>query len=110
MTTEPGGAARVDDSSISPRRVFYQQLARLMNEGGFDRHMGALCKPFISNTTGPEWWSSQPSSYFRILFVGYLEGIESEQELCWVIEDSQTLREFVGLGNAAALLDAATIP
>src|SRR5512133_2143884 len=109
MTTEPGGAARVDDSSISPRRVFYQQLARLMNEGGFDRHMGALCKPFISNTTGPEWWSSQPSSYFRILFVGYLEGIESEQELCWVIEDSQTLREFVGLGNAAALLDAATL-
>lgn len=109
MTTEPGGAARVDGSTSSPKRAFYQQLSHLMNEGGFNRHMDALCKPFISNTTGPEWWSSEPSSYFRILFVGYLEGIESEQELCWAIEDSQTFREFVGLGSSAAILDATTL-
>lgn len=109
MTTEPGGSAAVDNSPKSPRRIFYRQLTQLLEEGGFDRHMVALCKPFIANAAGPAWWSSQPSSYFRILFVGYLEGIESEQELCWALEDSRTFREFTGLGDMAEAVGPETL-
>lgn len=109
MTTEPGGSTVIDNSPKSPKRIFYQQLASLLNEGGFDRHMSALCKPFIANTTGPAWWSSQPSCYFRVLFVGFLEGLESEQELCWAINDSRALRDFTGLGDDVETLSVETL-
>lgn len=109
MTTDPGGSTVIDNSPKSPKRTFYQQLAKLLDEGGFDRHMSALCKPFIANTNGPAWWSSQPSTYFRVLFVGFLEGLESEQELCWVIEDSRALRDFTGLADDAETLYPETL-
>lgn len=95
----------VTGSAKSSKHVFYAQLARLLSEGGFDRHIGALCKPFISDESGPNWWSAQPSSYFRILFVGFLEGVESEQELCWHIEDSRSFREFVGFDENVSAPD-----
>jgi PAS domain S-box-containing protein len=96
MTTDPSGSSPVTNRAKAPKQVFYEQLGRALNEGGFDRNIGALCRPFITSEAGPAWWSSQPHSYFRILFIGYLEGIESEQDLCWLLEDSRSLRDFVG--------------
>ncbi len=109
MTTEPGGVSVASISTKSPKHVFYIQLDQALNDGGFDKHMGALCKPFIADAVGPSWWSTQPSSYFRILFVGYLEGIESEQELCWQIEESLLLRGFVGFEADTLTPDPSTL-
>ncbi|HEY5956160.1 MAG TPA: PAS domain S-box protein, partial [Polyangiaceae bacterium] len=109
MTTDIGGGATTTGSTKSLKHVFYAKLSALLTEGGFDRHIGALTKPFISDATGLEWWSKQPSSYFRMLILGYLEGIETEQELCWHVEDSRSFREFVGLDASTAAPDPATL-
>jgi transposase len=109
MTTDIGGGVTATSSTKSLKHVFYARLSELLTAGGFDRHIGALCKPFIADAADLEWWTNQPSSYFRMLIVGYLEGIESEQELCWHIEDSRSFREFVSLEASSVAPDPATL-
>ena len=41
-----------------------------------------------------------PGVYFRMLLVGYLEGIGSERGIAWRCADSFSLREFLGYGLA----------
>ena len=41
-----------------------------------------------------------PGVYFRMLMVGYLEGIGSERGIAWRCADSISLREFLGYGLA----------
>lgn len=38
-----------------------------------------------------------PGVYFRMLIVGFFEGIESERGICWRCSDSLSLRSFLGL-------------
>ena len=44
--------------------------------------------------------SIPPGVYFRMLMVGYLEGIGSERGIAWRCADSISLREFLGYGLA----------
>ena len=38
-----------------------------------------------------------PGIYFRLLLVGYFEGIDSERGISWRAGDSLSIREFVGI-------------
>ena len=109
MTTEPIAMTSTNVAAKSPKHLLYILLDKALIEGGFDKHMAALCKPFIASAVGPSWWETQPSSYFRILFVGYLEGIESEKELCWQVEESLLLRCFVGFDADTTTPDPASL-
>jgi hypothetical protein len=46
--------------------------------------------------------------YFRLMLVGYLEGIDSERGMAWRTADSPALRQFLGLGWSAASLTVTT--
>ena len=64
-------------------------------------HAGAL-----GGRTGP---SLTPGTYFRLLLIGYFEGIDSERGIAWRTADSLALRGFLGLGLDEAPPEHSTI-
>lgn len=85
-----------DQLPRSPGHVFYRKLNRLLAEGGFDRWIEALCEPHYCKGVGRP--SVPPGVYFRMLLVGYFEGINSQRGIAWRCSDSLSLREFLGIG------------
>ncbi len=83
------------DLPQSPGHVFYEKLNALLAEAGFDRHVEALCQPYYANDVGRE--SIPPGVYFRMLFVGYFEALDSQRGIAWRCADSLSLRAFLGI-------------
>jgi transposase len=81
----------------SPGHRFYEKLNELLREADFDRKVEALCRSFYESDDKAGRPSIAPGVYFRMLFIGYFEGIESERGLEWRCSDSLSLREFLGL-------------
>ena len=50
-----------------------------------------------------------PGMYFRLLLIGYFEGIDSERGIAWRAADSFALRDFLGVGLEDAPPDHSTI-
>ena len=67
---------------------------RFLTEAGFDRWIERRCERFYAGRTGRP--GIPPAVYFRMLMIGYLEGIESERGIAWRCADSFSLREFMG--------------
>lgn len=76
---------------------FYEKLNDLLREADFDQQVEALCQRFYEADGTGGRPSIAPGMYFRMLFVGYFEGIESERGLAWRCSDSLSLRDFLGL-------------
>jgi transposase len=49
--------------------------------------------------------SLPPGRYFRMLLIGYFEGIDSERGLEWRCTDSLSLREFLRLSERGGVPD-----
>jgi transposase len=79
----------------SPGHVFYDKLNRVLREGGFDAHVEAICEPYYVRGKGRP--SVPPGVYFRMLLVGYFEGINSQRGIAWRCSDSLSLRKFLGI-------------
>lgn len=79
----------------SPGHVFYIKLNQLLAEAGFDQWLEALCEPCYANGKGRP--SIPPGVYFRMLLVGYFEGINSQRGIAWRCSDSLSLRDFLGI-------------
>jgi transposase len=75
---------------------FFQRLNQVLDTHGFDDFVEAQCAPFYAAKLGRP--SLTPGTYFRLLLVGYFEGIESERGIAWRTADSLALRGFLGLG------------
>ena len=82
------------DLPDSPGHPFYRKLNGLLNEQGFDVSVEGLCQKFYAEVMGRE--SIPPGVYFRMLLIGYFEGIDSERGIAWRCDDSRTLRDFLG--------------
>jgi len=80
-----------------PRHVFYEALNRLLDEHDFDRFVEDLCERYYASNVGRD--SIPPGLYFRMLFVGYFEEIESQRGIAWRCADSRSLRSFLFLEN-----------
>jgi transposase len=80
--------------ATGPSHPFYEQLNRILARHGFDVFVEGLCEAFYAGRTGRP--SLAPGTYFRILLVGYFEGIDSERGIAWRIADSLALRNFLG--------------
>jgi transposase len=78
----------------APGHPFYQRLNQLLDEDGFDEHAERLCQSFYVAGKGRP--SIPPGVYFRMLLIGYFEGIDSERGIAWRCADSLALREFLG--------------
>lgn len=78
----------------SEGHVFYQKLNSLLSETEFDEYVETLCKPYYHDRLGRP--GIPPGTYFRMLLVGYFEGIGSQRGIAWRCGDSLSLREFLG--------------
>src|SRR4051812_33406425 len=74
---------------------FYQRLNQVLDDHHFDAFVEAQCAPFYAANVGRR--SLTPGTYFRLLLIGYFEGIDSERGLAWRTADSLALRGFLGL-------------
>lgn len=93
-----------------PRSVshpFYEKLNRLLAEYGFDEFVEAQCRPFYAEKMGRP--SLAPGQYFRLLLLGYFEGLDSERGIAWRAADSLGVRAFLGLALTEAAPDHSTI-
>ena len=79
----------------SQGHVFYRKLNEVFAEAGFDRMAEKLCRSHYHSHIGRP--SIPPGVYFRMLLVGYFEGIGSQRGIAWRCADSLSLREFLGV-------------
>lgn len=95
------------DALRAPRHVFYERLNRILAKHGFDAFVEDCCRPFYAAKQGRPGLA--PGVYFRTLFIGYFEGIDSERGMAWRIEDSLSLRAFLGFTLADSPPDHSTL-
>ncbi len=86
---------------------FYDKVNAVLNDHGFDRKVEHLCQRFYKPIKGRP--SLAPGVYFRLLLVGYGEGIDSERGIAWRAADSLSLREFLGFSVTEQTPDHSTI-
>ena len=60
-----------------PAHPFYRQLNSILNQHGFDGFVEKLCARFYAPKMGRP--SLIPGIYFRLLLIGYFEGLDSER-------------------------------
>src|SRR6202008_3445743 len=87
----------------SPGHIFYDKLQAVLIAADFDRFVEMLCAEAYAPRRGRP--SLPPGRYFRMLLVGYFEGIDSERGLEWRCADSLSLREFLRLGERERVPD-----
>jgi len=78
---------------------FYRKLNEVLGEAGFDEFTERLCAPYYRDGGRP---SIPPGVYFRMLLVGYFEGLDSQRGIAWRCADSLALRAFLGVGPTRA--------
>ena len=83
-----------DEIPRSRGHAFYDRLQHILRQFRFDAFVEKLCQPYYADKGRP---SIPPGRYFRMHFVGYFEGIDSERGIEWRCADSLSLREFLQL-------------
>lgn len=78
----------------APGHPFYRELNRRLARAGFDRRVEELCAPYYAEGVGRP--GIPPGVYFRMLMVGYFEGLDSQRAIAWRCADSLSLRQFLG--------------
>jgi transposase len=91
----------------APGHPFYTRLNEALDKAGFDRHCEESCAGFYHAKLGRP--SLAPGLYFRILMIGFFEGLDSERGIAWRLADSLTLRQFLSIGLDEKTPDHVTI-
>ena len=76
-----------------PGHPFYAKLNQVLAEAGFDEVVEKLCAPYYKEGGRP---GIPPGVYFRMLLIGYFEGLDSQRGIAWRCADSLALRAFLG--------------
>ena len=95
------------DLPASPGHPFYTRLNAILDAEGFDRFVEDQCQRFYAPTMGRP--SLEPGRYFRLLLIGYFEGIDAERGIAWRAADSLAVRTFLRLGLEEKTPDHSTI-
>jgi hypothetical protein len=103
----PGFSLPPPRRDAPPRDSFWTKVDAALAAEGFDRRIEEITGPFYANRRGRP--SVPPGTYFRMLFIGLLEGIDSQRELAWRCSDSLSLRRFLGFGAHEATPDHSTL-
>jgi hypothetical protein len=91
------------DLPTAESHPFYRRLNQLLREEGFDDFAEAQCVTFDAETMGRP--GLPPGTYFRLLLMGYFEGIQSERGIASRAADSLALRDFLGVGLEGAIVN-----
>ena len=79
----------------SPGHPFYVCLSAVLDAHDFDRFVEDLCSGFYAPVMGRP--SLPPGRYFRLLLIGYFEGLDAERGIAWRANDSLAVRSFLRL-------------
>jgi transposase len=90
-----------------PGHPFYGRLNEILARYGFDSFVESTCREFYAEGLGRP--SLPPAVYFRLMLIGYFEGIDSERGIAWWVADSLTLRDFLGYTATQEPPDYSTI-
>jgi len=96
-----------DEVARSQGHPFYRKLNEILEKHGVDRRLEGLCSRFYRPIFGRP--SMAPGVYFRMLLIGYFEGLDSERGIAWRVADSLSLREFLGFSVTEQTPDHSTI-
>ena len=91
----------------SPGHPFYQRLNQILEADGFDSFVEGVCRRFYAARMGRP--SLPPGRYFRLMLLGYFEGLGSERGMAWRAADSLAIRSFLGLALEDGAPDHSTI-
>jgi transposase len=86
---------------------FYEQVNKILDGEGFDGFVEKKCGTFYAEKMGRP--SLAPACYFRMLLIGYFEGIDSERGIAWRVADSMALRGFLGYNLTDQTADHSTL-
>ena len=86
---------------------FYGKVNEVLDRNRVDKRLEHLCKRFYKPVMGRP--SMAPGVYFRMLLLGYFEGIDSERGIAWRVADSFSLREFLGFSVTESTPDHSTM-
>jgi transposase len=98
-----------DQLAQSPGHPFYQRLNALLAEAGFDRWVEQRCREYYEQDEPRGRKSIPPGVYFRMLFIGYFEGLDSQRGIAWRCADSLALRQFLGVPLGESTPDHSTL-
>ena len=91
----------------APGHPFYSRLNEVLDKAGFDKYCEDACAGFYHAKLGRP--SLAPGTYFRVMTVGFFEGLDSERGIAWRLADSLTLRQFLSVGLDENTPDHVTI-
>src|SRR5919201_5359354 len=74
---QPAMWVTTTDLPTAASHPFYRRLNELLRKHGFDDFVEAQCTGFYAETIGRP--GLPPGVYFRLLLIGYFEGIDSER-------------------------------
>ena len=91
----------------APGHPFYKRLNEVLDNAKFDPFCETSCASFYHQKLGRP--SLPPGQYFRIMMIGFFEGLDSERGIAWRLADSLTLRHFLSIGLNEKTPDHVTI-
>ena len=95
------------DLAEAPGHPFYRRLNEVLEQAGFDEFCETRCRKYYHEKQGRP--SLAPGMYFRVMLIGFFEGIESERGIAWRVADSLCLRQFLQIGLVERTPDHVTI-
>ena len=91
----------------APGHPFYKRLNEVLDNAQFDTFCETTCANFYHEKLGRP--SLPPGQYFRIMMIGFFEGLDSERGIAWRLADSLTLRQFLSIALDEKTPDHVTI-
>jgi transposase len=91
----------------APGHPFYRKLDQVLQAAGFDAFCEEQCRSFYAEKAGRP--SLAPGVYFRLMLIGFFEGLDSERGIAWRTADSLSLRQFLSYAMDEATPDHVTI-
>ncbi|HZJ15046.1 MAG TPA: transposase [Chthoniobacteraceae bacterium] len=82
-------------------------MNQILDEKRFDEYVETICERFYAGEVGRPGLA--PGIYFRLLMVGYFEGIDSERGIAWRTGDSLSIRSFCRIALDESVPDHSTI-
>jgi transposase len=95
------------DLPRSAAHPFYRRLNQVLDEAHFDTFVEGACTTFYAPVLGRPGLA--PGRYFRLLLLGYFEGLDSERAIAWRAADSLSVRSFLGVELHEPTPDHSTI-
>lgn len=95
------------DLATAPGHPFYTGLNEVLDAAGFDCFCETQCASFYHHKLGRP--SLPPGQYFRVMMIGFFEGLDSERGIAWRLADSLTLRQFLSIALDESTPDHVTV-